>query len=93
MSATGDPPSPGSETHGDLSDSHQASLISCAVITWIIAASFVALRFYTRRWLIHVLGIEDWFILGAVLFSGLTSGFIITGRFMLLLPFRTSARS
>lgn len=81
MSATGDPPSPDTETDGDLTGSHQANLIACAVVTWVIAASFVALRFYTRRWLIHVLGTEDWTILGALTFSALTSGFIITGQF------------
>jgi hypothetical protein len=92
MSATGDPPSPGVEPQDDLSESHQAGLICCAVITWAIAALFVALRFYTRRWLLHLLGTEDWVILVSLVFSALMSAFIVAGRSMLVLPFLAESR-
>ncbi|KAM7216432.1 hypothetical protein V8F06_008145 [Rhypophila decipiens] len=58
--------------------SRQIDIIVCAAITWAIGASFVALRFYTRGYLLHnVLGMEDWFILVALVFSGATSAGMI----------------
>ncbi|KXX73942.1 hypothetical protein MMYC01_209435 [Madurella mycetomatis] len=54
-------------------DSYQANIIACAAITWSIGATFVALRFYTRGYLLrNVLGPEDWFVLVALVFSGAT---------------------
>ncbi|KAK0720161.1 hypothetical protein B0H67DRAFT_460454, partial [Lasiosphaeris hirsuta] len=54
-------------------DSYQTNIIVCAVITWIIGAAFVGLRFYTRgRLLQNVLGAEDWTIVVALVFSGAT---------------------
>ncbi|KAK0657042.1 hypothetical protein B0T16DRAFT_452540 [Cercophora newfieldiana] len=47
----------------------QADIIVCAIITWIIAFTFVVLRFYTRCRLKHILGPTDWCILPALLFS------------------------
>jgi hypothetical protein len=43
--------------------SYQADVIACCVICCVIGTVFVALRFYTRRVLLNVLGWEDWFIL------------------------------
>lgn len=60
------------------SETYQTNIIVCAVITWVIGFTFVALRFYTRGILLHnVLGIEDWFILLALIFSGATCGGMI----------------
>ena len=49
-----------------------------AVITWVIGAIFVGLRFYARgRLLRNVIGVEDWLMVVALVFSGATSaGFI-----------------
>jgi hypothetical protein len=43
--------------------SYQPDVIACCVIVTAIGTVFVALRFYTRRFLLNVLGWEDWFIL------------------------------
>ncbi|KAL2261436.1 hypothetical protein VTK26DRAFT_4180 [Humicola hyalothermophila] len=57
----------------DPNQSYQVNIIACAVITWVIGATFVALRFYTRGCLLrNVLGAEDWLILVALVFSGAT---------------------
>ncbi|KAK4176027.1 hypothetical protein QBC36DRAFT_387776 [Triangularia setosa] len=54
-------------------ESYQANIIACAAITWIIGATFVGLRFYTRKVLLqNVLGAEDWFILLALVFAAAT---------------------
>ncbi|KAL2170767.1 hypothetical protein VTG60DRAFT_4422 [Thermothelomyces hinnuleus] len=53
------PPNPGRSLQPDI--------IACAVVTFIIASIFVALRFYTRGWLNNVLGASDWCILPALL--------------------------
>ncbi|KAK0739394.1 hypothetical protein B0T21DRAFT_436214 [Apiosordaria backusii] len=54
-------------------ESYQANIIACAAITWIIGATFVGLRFYTRGILLqNVLGAEDWFILLALVFAAAT---------------------
>ncbi|KAL2154551.1 hypothetical protein VTH82DRAFT_3227 [Thermothelomyces myriococcoides] len=45
----------------------QPDIIACSVITFVIAATFVVLRFYTRGWLNNVLGPSDWCILPALL--------------------------
>ncbi|KAK1826392.1 hypothetical protein QBC39DRAFT_269193 [Podospora conica] len=45
-------------------------IIVCSVVTWLIALTFVVLRFYTRcRLKRGMLGPTDWFILPALLFS------------------------
>ena len=44
-------------------DSLVTNVIVCAVVTWAIAAVFVALRFYTRTRILSVLGWSDWLIL------------------------------
>ncbi|KAL2129709.1 hypothetical protein VTI74DRAFT_7408 [Chaetomium olivicolor] len=51
----------------DASRSLQADIVACAVIAFMIALSFVALRFYTRGRVNHVLGASDWCILPALL--------------------------
>jgi hypothetical protein len=53
-------------------ESQQASIIACGAVTFAIGTLFVALRFYTRGWLLHVLGAEDWVILVSLVFAGLT---------------------
>jgi hypothetical protein len=60
------------------SETFQANIISSAVITWVIGAIFVGLRFYARgRLLRNVIGVEDWLMVVALVFSGATSaGFI-----------------
>jgi len=65
MSTTGSPP-PGAPPGPppDLPhDSLQANIIVCSVLTWAIAALFVALRFYTRVAIIKAVTWSDWCIL------------------------------
>jgi hypothetical protein len=50
----------------DAGRSLQPDIIACAVVTFLIAAAFVALRFYTRGWVNRVLGASDWCILPAL---------------------------
>lgn len=59
------PPDPATAPHDNL----KANLYACIIICWIVAAIFVGLRFYTRGILIRALGVSDWFILLALLFS------------------------
>ncbi len=47
-------------------DSVQPNLVACAVVTWLIGLAFVVLRFYTRRFIINVLGVSDWLILASL---------------------------
>ncbi|KAL1837203.1 hypothetical protein VTJ49DRAFT_4154 [Mycothermus thermophilus] len=59
------------------SRSLQADIVACAVITFLIAATFVGLRFYTRGYVSHILGWSDWLILPALLCSaGVTASAI-----------------
>ena len=44
----------------------QTGIITAWVVMTVFAAITVGLRFYTRRLIIHVLGIEDWLILAAM---------------------------
>ncbi|KAK3403240.1 hypothetical protein B0T20DRAFT_343591 [Sordaria brevicollis] len=79
-------PPPPSNLISNPSESHQSSIIACSIITWIIAAFFVTLRFYTRGVILRggggqgtskvfgVLGAEDWVLLTALVMSGLMSG-------------------
>jgi hypothetical protein len=64
------PPSPGTGpgplgVPGGMDRSYQVDIMVCAVLTAVIGTVFVALRFYTRRIIVHVLGWEDWLILVA----------------------------
>lgn len=60
------------------SETLQANIIACSVVTWVIAAVFVGLRFYARgRLLGNVIATEDWLILVALVFSGATSAGMI----------------
>ncbi|KAK1779052.1 hypothetical protein QBC45DRAFT_466323 [Copromyces sp. CBS 386.78] len=54
-------------------ESHQSSIIACAVITWSLSALFVGLRFYTRGFLLEgkVLGAEDWVLLVALVMKAI----------------------
>ncbi|KAK1752698.1 hypothetical protein QBC47DRAFT_349501 [Echria macrotheca] len=63
------PPPPAPDPSTLPHDSRRANLIACAVICWVIAAVFVAIRFYTRGVIIRVINWSDWYILGAVIFS------------------------
>ncbi|KAK0666441.1 hypothetical protein QBC41DRAFT_230510 [Cercophora samala] len=59
-------------------ESYQTNIIACAVVTWIIGATFVGLRFYTRGILLHnILGAEDWLILLALVFAAATCAGLI----------------
>ncbi|KAK3393407.1 hypothetical protein B0H63DRAFT_17004 [Podospora didyma] len=53
----------------DRRRSLQPDIIACAILTWLIALTFVVLRFYTRGYLNHVLGPADWCILPALIFA------------------------
>ncbi|POS77163.1 hypothetical protein DHEL01_v204455 [Diaporthe helianthi] len=58
-------------------DSLVPNIIACAVVTWAIAAVFVALRFYTRTCILSVIGWSDWLILTSWIFScGVTASAI-----------------
>ena len=59
-------PSPSQDIAELPHDNVQPNLISCAVITWVIAAVFVGLRFYARRIVINAWGISDWLILASL---------------------------
>jgi hypothetical protein len=61
----------------DPHETYQANIIACAAITFAIGTIFVALRFYTRGCLLHVLGAEDWCILASLVFSGANSAGMI----------------
>lgn len=50
---------------GGTDRSYRVDIIVCAVVTAVIGSVFVALRFYTRRVIVYVLGWEDWLILAA----------------------------
>ncbi|KAK0751783.1 hypothetical protein B0T18DRAFT_426375 [Schizothecium vesticola] len=51
-----------------------ADIIVCAVLTWMVALTFVILRFYTRcRLKRGMVGPTDWFILPALMFSAVVS--------------------
>jgi hypothetical protein len=64
------------------SQTHQPSIIACAVLTWVIGAVFVGLRFYTRRVVLRsALGVEDWLIAVALVFSAATSAGSIEREF------------
>jgi hypothetical protein len=61
------PPNPGR--------SLQADIVVCAVLTFLIASAFVALRFYTRGYVNRVLGASDWCILPALVGTFATVSF------------------
>ncbi|KLU82113.1 hypothetical protein MAPG_01190 [Magnaporthiopsis poae ATCC 64411] len=50
-------------------ESQQAGLYFCAGFTWLVGGCFVALRFYTRRQVLRILGAADWCILAAWVFA------------------------
>lgn len=47
-------------------DTLQPNIIACAAITWVIAATFVGLRFYARKRILNALNSSDWLILVAL---------------------------
>ena len=53
---------PATLPHDSLSD----GVIVCAVLCFVIAAVFVALRFYTRTRILKVLAASDWFLLASL---------------------------
>jgi hypothetical protein len=60
------------------SETHQPEIIVSAVLTFVIGAAFVGLRFYTRLFLLrNALGVEDWLIFAALVFSAATSAGVI----------------
>ncbi|KAK5658438.1 hypothetical protein OQA88_1827 [Cercophora sp. LCS_1] len=76
------PPPPGTGpaplgVPGGADRSYSVDIMVCAVFTAVIGSVFVGLRFYTRRILINVLGLEDWLMLAAQVFSiAMSAGFI-----------------
>ncbi len=44
-------------------DNNQAPIIAAWVIMTVLAGVTVAMRFYTRRLILHILGPDDWMIL------------------------------
>lgn len=76
------PPPPGSGpgplgVPGGVDRSYSVDIIVCAVITSFIGCVFVGLRFYTRRIIINVIGLEDWLMLAAQVSSmAMSAGFI-----------------
>ena len=58
---------------GDLTDtsSRQGSIITAFVLMFTMATIVVCLRFYTRRMILRIFGIEDWLIMVALV-SGST---------------------
>lgn len=68
------PPGPPPGFISNPSESHQADILASAIITWVIGAVFVGLRFYARGWLLkNAIGVEDWLILVALVFSAATT--------------------
>ncbi|KAK4143979.1 uncharacterized protein C8A04DRAFT_11901 [Dichotomopilus funicola] len=67
------PPSPADLPH----DSLKVNIIVSTTICWFIAAFFVALRVYTRGFILRVFGPSDWSILLALLFAAATGGAVI----------------
>ena len=65
MSGTGGTP-PGPATTDLPHDSLQPNIIAASVACWTIAAIFVALRVYTRKWIINVFSASDWCILASL---------------------------
>lgn len=63
----------------DPTQSRQVNIIVCAVMTLLVAATAVGLRFYTRSRIIYVLGPEDWMILVALILSAANSTATIRG--------------
>ncbi|KAL8347491.1 hypothetical protein RB598_001023 [Gaeumannomyces tritici] len=59
----------GSSGDGLSHESQQLGLYFCAGFTWLIGGCFVALRFYTRRQILRILGAADWCILAAWVFA------------------------
>ena len=47
-------------------DSLQGNVIAAAIVCWTLGAGFVALRIYTRGWIIRALGISDWCMIASV---------------------------
>ncbi|KAH8902346.1 hypothetical protein BR93DRAFT_972734 [Coniochaeta sp. PMI_546] len=55
----------------DAGDSygHGGAIIAAAIVSFVLTAAVVALRFYTRVKIVRVLGGEDWTILVSLIFS------------------------
>ncbi|KAK4157168.1 hypothetical protein C8A00DRAFT_11927 [Chaetomidium leptoderma] len=74
MQSTDPPPGNPPGLISNPSETRQANIIACAVITWAIGAIFVGLRFYARGYLLrNVIGVEDWLMVVALVFSAATS--------------------
>ncbi len=60
--------------------SYQTAVIVCAAVTAFIGTVFVALRVYTRWWMLNLWGWEDWMIVLALGFGYATSEAFIQGK-------------
>jgi hypothetical protein len=49
-----------------MRESRQAGVYAVAVIFWVLAAFFVALRSYTRAHMLRIFGPEDWCLIVAL---------------------------
>lgn len=58
----------------------EGAMIAAAVVSFVLTAAVVALRFYTRVRIVRVLGGEDWTVLIALVFSLGVSICTITSR-------------
>ena len=60
-------PAPAGPPLADLpNDTLSPNIIGAAVACWLVAAVFVAIRFYTRTRIIRALNSSDWSILAAL---------------------------
>jgi hypothetical protein len=67
-----------SELISSPGETRQPNIIVCAAITWAVGGIFVGLRVYSRRVLVHAFGLEDWFIIFALLSgAGFTASVIL----------------
>ncbi len=55
-------------------DNNQAPIIAAWVIMTVLAGVTVAMRFYTRRLILHILGPDDWMILVSMVCTWWASG-------------------
>ena len=62
------------------------SVVPVAVISAVLSTAFVAMRFYTRIYILRSVKWEDWFILMSLVFAIATSGGMIARTFSL--PYR-----
>ena len=73
MASTNEPTPRPTEIHLD-------GLIAFSLVTWCLGALFVSLRIYTRRFVIRVMGLEDWAIVVAAVVAAALTGVIVARK-------------